>query len=94
MSVTPSIFVRSLRTEAAQPLQTIFGTLSETSTPSTTLGADGVAGIPAGVCGISTETGSVSVEQPTMDAMTPPVNSIGTNLFTIILQKKPTTQNG
>lgn len=88
MSVTPSIFVRSLRTEAAQPPHVIFGTFSDTRTPSD---AFETSGATAGVCETSTETGSASVAQPAMDAMTPPVKSIGTNLFTVILQKKPTT---
>ncbi len=87
MSVTPSIFVRSLRTEAAQPPQTIFGTLSDTRTPSVTLGTAGVAGTTADAGGVSTKTGSVSVEQPAKDAMTLPDSSMGTNFFTMILQK-------
>lgn len=92
MSEMPSIFVRSLRTEAAQPPHVIFGTLRDTRTPSAAFEA---AGATAGVCDTSTDTGSVSVAQPAMDAMTPPVNSIGTNFFTVILQKKPTThKNG
>jgi len=89
MSEMPSIFVRSLRTEAAQPPHVIFGTLRDTSTPSAAFEATGAT---AGVCETSTETGSVSVAQPAIDAMTPPVNSIGTNFFTVILQKIPTTQ--
>ena len=89
MSVMPSIFVRSLRTEAAQPPHVIFGTLRDTRTPSAVFET---AGATAGVCETSTETGSVSVAQPAMDAMTPPLNSIGTNFFTVILHKKPATQ--
>ena len=89
MSVMPSIFVKSLRTEAAQPPHVIFGTLRDTRTPSA---AFETAGATAGVGETSTETGSVSVAHPAMDAMTPPVNSIGTNFFTVILQKKPGTQ--
>jgi hypothetical protein len=98
MSVTPSIFVRSLRTEAAQPPQTIFGTLSDTRTPSVTLGAAGVSGTTAddgtaaGAGEFSTETGPVSVEQPAKDAMTLPDSSMGTNFFTMILQKTNNTK--
>jgi deoxyribose-phosphate aldolase len=70
----------------------MFGTLRDTRTPSAVLEA---AGATAGVCKTSTETGSVSATQPAMDAMTQPVNSIGTNFFKVILQKKPTThKNG
>ena len=87
MSVRPSIFVKSLRTEAAQPPQTIFGTLSDTKSPSVTPDGEGAAGTTAGADGVSTETGSASVAQPAMDAMTLLVNSIGTNLFTVILPK-------
>ena len=96
----PSIFVRSLRTEAAQLPHVIFGTLRDTRTPSAVFETAGAtagaaAGVTAGVCDTSTETGSVSAAHPAMDAMTPPVNSIGTNFFTVILQKKPTThKNG
>ena len=89
MSEMPSIFVRSLRTEAAQLPHVIFGTLRDTRTPSAVFEA---AGATAGVCETSTETGSASAAQPAMDAMTPVVNSIGTNFFTVILQQKPTTQ--
>jgi len=89
MSVTPSIFVRSLRTEAAQPPHVIFGTLRDTSTPSAAFEATGAT---VGVCETSAETGSVSAAQPAMDAMTPAVINIGTNFFTVILQKIPTTQ--
>lgn len=92
MSVIPSIFVRSLRTEAAQLPHVIFGTLSDTRTPSldfVSAGAVAATGGTAGSCETCAETGSVSAAHPAMDAMTPAVSSIGTNFFTVILQKKP-----
>ena len=93
----PSILVRSLRTEAAQPAQTMFGTARDTRIVSAA-GASGVAGVvwatgaTTGVGGVVTDTGSDSSAQPTNVAMTPAVISIGTNFFTIILQKELTTQ--
>jgi len=104
MSVTPSIFVRSLRTEAAQPPQTIFGTLSDTRIPSAAATATGsvvagvsvtgvvaVTGEASAAAGGSTARGADSSEHPTIDTMAPAAISIGTNFFTINLQNK--TQN-
>ena len=50
-----------------------------------------VTGATAGVGGVA-DTGSDCSAQPMNDAMTPAVISTGTNFFTIILQKEPTTQ--
>jgi len=99
MSVIPSIFVRSPRTEAAQPLQVMFGTLSDTRTPSATaaagasaMGASAAgAASPTFVWGASTDTGSDS-EHPAMPATTPVASSIGTNRFTENLQQKNISQ--
>jgi hypothetical protein len=100
MSVMPSILARSLRTEAAQPPQTMFGTLRETSTPSAAVATAGgvvsgatvsATGATTGVGATSTDTGSDSPAQPAKDAMTPAAISIGTNFFTVILQKNYNT---
>jgi len=57
----PSILVRSLRTEAAQPPQNIFGTLRETRIASAAAGDSGgvVSGVIAGT--VVGATGAVSV---------------------------------
>jgi len=74
MSMTPSIFSRSPRTEAAQPPHVIFGTFRVTSVNSVAAGSFGplrVAGAVASVAGL----------QPTEVAATPEANSRSAVLY-------------
>ena len=79
MSVIPSIFARSPRTEAAQPPHVMFGTLSDTRIPSTAFAAAG------GVANAFVGAGADCSAQPAIDTANPPVSSTGTNRFTMLL---------
>ena len=83
MSVIPSIFSKSPRTEAAQPPHVMFGTLRLTSVRSEDTALVVFVGVPV------TAGGSVAAWQPIKLATNPVASNVGRALFITILLGNP-----